>query len=70
LWIWILAILIFFCVWLQYLIFIFVIIILLLARQSAAVVLALWIESVDDNLLGAFNLSATERTTLERTKRI
>lgn len=56
------------CFWLQYLILVFVIIVFLLADQCVAVVLAFGIESIDDYLLGAFNLSPTERTTLETNK--
>lgn len=62
---WILAIWLFF-IWLQYLIFIFVIIIFLFAvHQSVACMLAFRIESVDDYLFGAFNLSSTEWTSLK-----
>lgn len=53
-------------IWLQYLIFIFVVIVFLLAvQQSVARVLAFRIESIDDYLLGAFNFSSAEGTSLK-----
>lgn len=53
----------FLCDALQYLIFVFVV--FLFEAHRVSIVLSLGVESVDDDLLGALNLGAAERTALK-----
>lgn len=61
---WILAI--FLCDALKYLILVFVVVVFLFEAHRVSIVLSLGVEGVDDDLLGALNLGAAERTALKR----
>lgn len=58
----------FLCDALQYLILVFVVVVFLFEAHRVSIVLSLGVEGVDDDLLGALNLGAAERTALKDEK--